>query len=496
MKKLIKLHAVLLLISFIFLTACSDNKNPVGTPENPYTIVWYTIGTPPKSMPIVQKKINEYLRQKLGVVLDIRMVDWGQYDQRMNIVEISGEKYDLCFTSSWTNNYERNSMRGAFYPLNELLEKYGQGIKKSLNPAFLTGPSIDGILYAIPSNKEVAQQLVFMFNQDLLESNGFSIKDFKAYRDVQTLESILPYMASVKKNNPGIVPYGIDKTYCYFTHDLTFIMGESSIPGAVLIGKNNYKIINQFEDPTFLEYFKLYRKMYLDGYIPADVASAENTEMLKAASKVAVAPMEYQPCADILSTNKYGYNVVSIPAFRPIITNHSVEGAMIAISVNAPRPDLDMKFLELLNTDPYLRNLINYGIEGVHYKMTGPDSIEFLGEHQNYIVPAFTFGNLFITYMMPGDPKDKWEQFKTWNESAITSQILGFHFDPTPVASELAAIINVTKQYSPGLFTGAMDTDSYLPKFINALKAAGLDRFLAEQQRQLDEWVTMTEAKK
>ena len=112
------------LLSIFVLSGCGKKAYPVGTPQNPYKIVWYTIGPPQKDLPMVEKKANEYLRKKIGAVLDIRMIGWGEYDKKLNIVLISGGKYDLCFTSSWTNNYSRNAIRGAFLPLNKLLDKY------------------------------------------------------------------------------------------------------------------------------------------------------------------------------------------------------------------------------------------------------------------------------------------------------------------------------------------------------------------------------------
>jgi putative aldouronate transport system substrate-binding protein len=208
--KLLILSAAALL-SILILSGCSDHKYPVGTPQNPYKIVWYTIGTPQKDLLMVQEKANEYLRKKIGAVLDIRMVGWGEYKKKINVILISGEKFDLCFTAAWVNNYEKNAMRGAFYPLNKLLNKYGQGIKKVLNPAFLEGSKINGELYAIPTNKEVALQMVYMFNNNILKKNGFSLKNFKPNAGIETLKSIIPYMKAVEKNDPAITPYNIDK---------------------------------------------------------------------------------------------------------------------------------------------------------------------------------------------------------------------------------------------------------------------------------------------
>ncbi|HJO92063.1 MAG TPA: ABC transporter substrate-binding protein [Victivallales bacterium] len=494
MKKFIVRYKYLLItaifgVSLLSLSGCEKKTYPVGTPQNPYKIVWYQFGTPQKDLKMVEKKANEYLRKKIGAVLDITMIDPGEYNKKLNIIEISGGKFDLCFTAAWTNNYVRNAARGAFYPLNKLLDKYGQGIKKSVNPYFLNGAKIDGELYAIPTNKEIGLQIRYLFNDNFLSKSGFSLKSFKPLAGVDTLKSLMPYFAYIKKNHPGIIPFGIDNHSSFITNKYTFLNGNSFFPGAVKLEKGNYKVVDQLDSKTYKEYYKVLHEMYQKEYIQGGAPQLANSQSLMLTGKTAVETGQYQPCADNLWSSEYGYKVVSLPKFKPVITNVMVEGAMIAISINAKRPDIDMKFLNLLNTDKYLRNLLQYGIKGVHYKKIGPNRIKYLPAHKSYIMYSFTLGNLFNTYLLPKDASDKWEQFEKFNASATPSQILGFHFDPTPVSSQFAAMTNVVQQYQSGLFTGQMDYKTYLPKFIKALKDAGMKKLLAEEQKQLNEWV-------
>jgi putative aldouronate transport system substrate-binding protein len=86
------------------------------------------------------------------------------------------------------------------------------------------------------------------------------------------------------------------------------------------------------------------------------------------------------------------------------------------------------------------------------------------------------------------DPENKWEEFKKFNESGTNSPLLGFNFDTTKVATELAAVQNVKEEFWPSLMTGTVDPEEYLPKAIEKFKAAGLDKIIEEAQRQIDEW--------
>jgi len=498
MRKKIILILLFILPVFIFNSCSESVSKKMGTSKNPYNIIWYTIGTHQKDLQMVQAKANEYLRKKIGVELDITIIDWGVYNEKMSMISISGQEYDLCFTAAWTNNYVNQSMRGAFYPLNKLLDEYGQGIKKVLNPYFLSGPRVDGELYGIPCNKEVALQIAYRFNAKFLKELGFSLSDFKQKEGINSLRSIEPYLKVVyeKMHDHGVIPYSIWKDYSYLLPNQTYIFGNSGVPGAVVLEKDNYKIINQWETKEFMDYLKLCHEFYKKGYIAKDAALVQNSNAEVMSEKFAVDTGQYQPSADVVWSETAGYKIISFPAFKPIITNTTVSGALVAMSINARRPDLNMKFLNLLNTDVYLRNLLQYGIDGIHYEKTGPNRIKYLPAHNNYIMADFTLGNLFITYLLPGDPDDKWEQFRKFNASGKPSQILGFNPNIIPVTSAMAAVMNVKKQYCSDLFTGTVDPEVVVPQYLEALKTAGLDKVLGEMQKQLDEWVKTEKIKK
>ena len=59
----------------------------------------------------------------------------------------------------------------------------------------------------------------------------------------------------------------------------------------------------------------------------------------------------------------------------------------------------------------------------------------------------------------------------------------------TSVKSEIAALDSVLAEYRLGLENGELDPEEYLPKFIQALREAGIEKVIAEKQRQLDSWV-------
>lgn len=257
---------------------------------------------------------------------------------------------------------------------------------------------------------------------------------------------------------------------------------------AVKLDTSDFKVVSILETPELKESLKTMRKYYQAGYIDPEVATTTETSDLTKTGNWFVDRPTTQPFADNLWTASLGYPVISTPATDPIIYNWSVMGSLQAISANSKHPVEAMKFLNLLNTDAYLRNLVDSGIEGVHYEKVGDNVARNLDKAKDYDMPSFAIGNMMLNYLAEGDPADKWEGFRKFNEEGVPAPLLGFNFDASDVLPELAALNNAKDQFWAPLMTGSVDPDKYLPKAIEQLKAAGLDKIIEEAQKQLDEW--------
>ena len=97
-------------------------------------------------------------------------------------------------------------------------------------------------------------------------------------------------------------------------------------------------------------------------------------------------------------------------------------------------------------------------------------------------------GNSFIAKVWEGSPANLREMARVENRNAVVSPIFGFSFDISPVVNERTAVTNVLTQYVPQLHSGTVDVATVLPRMLADLDAAGAERVIAEQQRQLDAW--------
>jgi putative aldouronate transport system substrate-binding protein len=166
----------------------------------------------------------------------------------------------------------------------------------------------------------------------------------------------------------------------------------------------------------------------------------------------------------------------------------AVSATMNCISSTSQHPAEAMKFINLLNTDKDVYNLVCFGIEGTHYKKTGENRIELTPNSGYQPNKAWAMGNQFNAYLYGKQGDTVWKDTIALNESASVSPLLGFVFDPTPVKSQVAQCQSVYDQYYKAIVRGTVDPDSYIPEFLSKLKAAGADEIIAEKQKQLDAW--------
>jgi putative aldouronate transport system substrate-binding protein len=137
---------------------------------------------------------------------------------------------------------------------------------------------------------------------------------------------------------------------------------------------------------------------------------------------------------------------------------------------------------------------LNWGIEGKDYAKVSdnvikyPDGMDASNSTYNLNM-NWLMGDITLDYLWENDDKDLYDQYKKFNDSADRSAALGFSFDSTSVKNEVAAYNNVIKQYTGAIFTGSVDPETTVPKFVQALKTAGMDKVIQEKQRQLDAFI-------
>lgn len=508
-----------LMVGAIPLVAgCSNNGNSASSASNspsagtgtgnaaelaPYEVSLYFPGDPQKDTPLVEQELNKILKEKFNASIKIVQIGWGDFKQKTDLMMSTGEKMDLVF-SPWWNNFFTNIPKGAYWELNDdsaphgnLLEQYGQGIKKTINPMFLQAPVVNGKLYAIPTNKEIAQGTGFFFRKDAVEKYGLD------WQSVKTMEDLEPLLKAVKEKAPELQPAFISKGFGLgWDDEASYLNGYKSFAAPyVYVNHTGDTKVLPLTDPAIHEpmkqRFQLYRNWYEAGYINKDSATSQvNKDDLRKAGKLWWEMHATKPgdIGEMRLKNEGGsgpenFEYVKVDTIAPLVTTEAATGAQIAISRTSKDPARAMMVLDLMHTDKDVINLLVNGIEGKHYTKTGENRIEPILNSGYDPGAAWMLGNQLLNYLRPGQIDDLPEQMKKFNDTANKSKLLGFVFDPTSVQSEIGQLNNINEEFGQALSSGAIDVDSFMANLLEKVKAAGVDKVAQEIQKQLDAWL-------
>jgi putative aldouronate transport system substrate-binding protein len=149
-----------------------------------------------------------------------------------------------------------------------------------------------------------------------------------------------------------------------------------------------------------------------------------------------------------------------------------------------------MEFLDLVNTNAEIYNLICYGVEGKHWKWVDQDTkvIEKVADSGYNPDANWEFGNAFNAYYFNAAQIPVVEEQKKINQTAVPSPVLGFTFDKKSVETELATFPSADPVWAE-LFGGTVaDVKGKIEEGVNILKDAGVEKVITEVQTQIDAW--------
>lgn len=469
-------------------TAVKEEADNGNAKEDPVELIWYVGGAGPQAdTEAVLEEANAYLMDKLNCTLKIVETDFGSYDQKMQMVIGSQEKFDLCYTANWSNSFYNNVNKNAFLELNDLLDEYAPDLQEIMPQAGWGAATVKGNIYAVPNMQIWTMTNCIVVVKEYADKYGFDLDSVKELKDLD------PLLEAVKKDNPDMYPVAAD--VAGILDFMTFAMGYDElvgrhIPGAVLLDDEELKVVNQFELPQVMEHYKLMYDWSQKGYIRPD-ASTVNSAMpeVKAGKHVVRFTGNLKPGLEVGEKETFGGKDVAIIQMSDSwLPTSGITATMTAVSRTSEHPEKAVEFLNLFNTDKYLYNLITQGIEGKHYEKLEGDYIAPIENSGYYPNADWMYGNQFMAYLKEGQAADDWEKTIELNESGKTSVAFGFVFDPANVQNEIASVSAVVKEYELSLDTGAVDPETTMPQFLEKLEQAGSQIIIDEVQRQLDEW--------
>ena len=434
----------------------------------------------------INEKLNEITKEKINAKIEFEMIPLGEYTEKMNMKFTAGEEFDICFTGAW-NPYLPAVAKGAYAELTQdVLDKYAPDVVADLNSAVWDAIRVNGKLYGIPLQQIYVRQTGIRFNTELLNKYGFDPST------VKTLDDLDEYAATIKASEPDAVViynYGhliYENMVNYLGYD---VIVSNTTPGVVYYAAETPVVFNQFESEEFKALCEKMREWNLAGYFPTDAVTGADSVGENDIRAIDTDPA-HKPGGDITEGQLRGYDITGIAFGDCAMTTGAVQATITAVSATSKNVERAVAFINLLDSDPEVLNLICHGIEGTDYEFVGDKADGLIKPISDYPgMLSFLVGNVFNEYYTDASQVGTWPETAEINANAQASCILGFAFDSEPVATQIAQCSAVVEEYLPALNCGAVDVDSTLEAFNAALKDAGVEQIIAEMQSQIDAWL-------
>ena len=477
---------------------------PAADDGEVYTLDYYWIANSDNAVrESVQDAIDAYIEPLIGANVQFTLIGWGDWDSKALTALQSGEKIDIIFTADW-KSYMRSVSMGCLTALNDdngeygnLLETYGQGILETLNPAFITGTQINGVNYAVPTNKELCVPMGYVVNADAAAEVGMD------QATITCLEDMEPYMAKYKELHPDLYPYLNDGSW----GDEPWVANQVNNLNGNLIAQKYDPDENGVFDETWYSVWEteenkkhvetMYR-WFQAGYVhpdsPLSTFDVGSSAPFAAGEWLAIsAPLKgdnIKATELVIASGNLDLNTYEIYCQGKVCITTHAGGSMLGIPVSSENPVKAMQYINLMHTDSTLVDMMLFGVPETMWTLAEDGRVEILdsswyGAHGG----AWTIGNTAIQNVSTSEDPEKNQILQDYSADAVMHPSLGFRYEvPAELESQWAAVNNAQEAMNRSLLTGSVDPATALPQYISDLKAAGLDDIKADIEAKYNEW--------
>ncbi len=475
MKKVIMMMMVLVTTicfsSIIMAAGQSDGEQVQGGTQSEDNIIaekveleLYSYGDRPRGYDDMLAELNKLIEEELNATLRVNFIGWGERHSKYPLLLSGGEKFEMIFTANWSYYWEQAQL-GGFLKLNDLVPQYAPLCWENINQKVWNETQVDGNYYMVPYNFKEFTGFGFFYRKDLADKYGIS--------DVDTLEDIESLMAATKKENPKIIPYNGTKSermalsiQLIEKYNLLSLDGKmDSFMPHVPFQDLEAQPIDRFTEAYFLDWLKMVRRWYENGYIPKNILNNEVLSIDSMKNGLGIVSVRNAPSAlsDRVKMRvdhpdwEFGYLGFekNLPGKR---LGDATQGG-IAINRTAANPERALMLLDKLHNDQRYYYLTWYGVEGDHYKIEDGQYVPLKPDEFNK-GSGFPHGWRETKYDLPIQGM-KWEdderRMETYLKKAFVYPFQRFSPDSNLLQAEKAALDEVWIQYGQPLMWGMID---------------------------------------
>ena len=466
-------------------------------------------------------EVHAYLQEQIAEYLPNTEIVWtlltfDEYDEKWTKALAAGETIDISWFG-WMRNVADDSQDGTILAMDPYLQEQGKNIVSYFGDRILDlHRSADGLLYFIPAwqglcanrwsvymRKQVADSVsdeVLKDFTDVYVKNQFDTSLSSRQENLDVLTRLLS-----ESKAAGTMGMGVSRGDKYPI--LTNALYELGTYGVALYGDDTFKIQSLHASEYYRLLYKTSAEWYDAGYIPADIASLDDSVAWTAWASEGDngwafsmgGTQGYEDPAAIFAT-RYGIEFVNISMFgQDLLVLGTPTGECLPATSKNPERAIMLLDLFFSPEGKEIYRTWVYGLEGKHYVRTDDnDTIDLLtgtGEPQSdwpYGIPAWVLGTCEDIFNTAAGTVNIYNTYKANEATAYAPPLLAFAFDNTNVRVEQAQIKAVVDEYDVMLLQGVKGVDGWeaaYSEFTQKLNQAGIDAYIEEMQKQVDAFV-------
>jgi putative aldouronate transport system substrate-binding protein len=351
---------------------------------------------------------------------------------------------------------------------------------------------VNGKLYMVPHNRGESVEKLIMYREDLRKKYNIPA--------INSPETFAAYLKAVSKNEKGIIPFtpeagdwklhNLDRILLKQKNDWNML--DFDLPLGFKLTDPKGQIFNVYETPEFKSLLTYYKDLADNNSWSKNVLNSKNDHLQDF--------KEGKTASVTHNLGTLGAKMAEMHRDKPEfevaladITPNAKKSEAVAtqngtsIHSTSKNPERALMFIDLMQNDKELHNLMMYGISGVHYEPVGEDKFKSTGKDTNYT----GFSNWSFNSPLNRDnesfPQEATALTKEWAGKVYHYPLETFVFNNAKVKTEVANVSNVMLRYAIPLEYGVIkDVDKGLADLNKQVKAAGIEKIQKEMQSQID----------
>ncbi|MBQ9064392.1 MAG: ABC transporter substrate-binding protein [Blautia sp.] len=471
------------------LTAWGAEEEYPEWDDDPAEVTWYmwNLGgtATPEGIEAVEEALNEITLPKINVEVDLEILEMGTYLTQMAMEVSAGEKIDLISTfPAMAGSYAQMLASNQLMPLDDLLEEEAPELLETVPDEVLKATRKNGVTYAVPIYNDQRNDYYWLARTSVLEEAGIDPESIHDYKDItevfEKVHEIRPDLKMVSTAGQNLT----GQTGALLNGTLYDNIGSNV--AAVMVEEDAAKVVCLFETEEYKETVHILNEWYEAGYIDMDAPIRQDAPTTD--RSVFSEFLGGNPTRTLTTDSAAGEPITKVKLAEGPISTGVATIMTMAIPVSATEPEGAARLMNLCYTDPTVKNLVSYGIEGVDYTLNEDGAIVKADNALYNPNSVGIFGNQFLAYPTVEEVNAGIASEAVNPDDWYYSPLYGFSIDLEPISALDAQIQSVYGEYNATIACG-FGTDETYQEYIDKLYASGLQEYLDELQRQLDEYL-------